>query len=177
MIGQKICYVLYFTFARHLPKSNAKIGGGIFKRVRYVLAKGFIEFCGKNVNLQKGAVFSRKLSIGDNSSIGINSVVQGTVSIGKNVMMGPEVFIYTQNHNHDRTDIPMILQHYEEEKPVVIDDDVWIGSRVTILPGVHIHQGVVLGASTVVTKDIPEYSVAVGNPCRVVRNRKEINNY
>lgn len=87
-------------------------------------------------------------------------------------MMGPQVFIYTQNHNHDRTDIPMIAQGYEEEKPVVIGDDVWIGSRVTILPGVHIGEGAIIGASSVVTKDVPAYSIVGGNPAKVIKSRK-----
>ena len=59
-------------------------------------------------------------------------------------------------------------------KPIVIEDDVWIGRRVIILPGVTIGRGSVIGAGAVVAKDIPPYSVAVGNPCKVVRNR--INN-
>ena len=57
-------------------------------------------------------------------------------------------------------------------KPVVIGDDVWIGARVCILPGVTIGQGAVIGACAVVSKDVPAYSVAVGNPARVVKKRK-----
>lgn len=166
-----LCYVLYNVFAIYLPKSNARVIGGLCKRVRYTLAKGYVSYCGKNVNLQKGAVFSRKLSIGDNSSLGIRSVLQGSVIIGNNVMMGPEVYIYTQNHNHQRTDIPMIEQGYEIEKPVIIKNDVWIGSRVTILPGVTVGNGSIIGASAVVTKDVPDYTVVAGNPARIIKNR------
>lgn len=86
--------------------------------------------------------------------------------------MGPEVYIYTQNHHFDRTDISMDQQGFAEEKPVIIEDDVWIGSRVTILPGVRIGTGSIIGASAVVSKDIPPYSTAVGNPAQVVKSRK-----
>lgn len=87
-------------------------------------------------------------------------------------MMGPDVFIYTQNHNFSRTDISMDQQGWSEEKPVIIEDDVWIGSRVTILPGVIIGKGCIIGASAVVTKSMPPYSVVAGNPAIVVKNRK-----
>ena len=77
-------------------------------------------------------------------------------------MMGPEVYIYTQNHDFKRTDITMDKQGWSAEKPVVIEDDVWIGSRVTILPGVTIGEGSIIGASSVVTKSCPPYSIVVG---------------
>lgn len=170
-IKKYLCFGLYNGFAIHLPKSNARVIGTACKKIRYYLAKGYISYCGKNVNLQKGAVFSGKLNIGDNSSLGIHSVIQGPVIIGANVMMGPEVYIYTQNHNHQRTDIPMIEQGYEIEKPVIIEDDVWIGSRVTILPGVTVGKGAIIGASAVVTKDIPDYSIVAGNPARIIKSR------
>lgn len=170
-IKKYICMGLYGLFAKHLPKSNARVIGSVCKRIRSLLARTFVSYCGKNINLQKGAVFSSKLQIGDNSSLGINSVVQGKVIIGTNVMMGPEVQIYTQNHCHKRIDIPMIEQGYEEERSVVIGDDVWIGSRATILPGVTIGSGSIIGASAVVTKDVPNYSVVVGNPAKVVKTR------
>lgn len=90
-------------------------------------------------------------------------------------MMGPYVFIYTQNHNFSRTDISMDQQGWSEEKPVVIEDDVWIGARVTILPGVVIGSGSIIGASAVVTKSVPPYSVVAGNPAKVVKNRNNYN--
>ena len=87
-------------------------------------------------------------------------------------MMGPDVFIYTQNHNFRRTDISMDQQGWSDEKPVIIEDDVWIGSRVTILPGVIIGTGCIIGASAVVTKSIPPFCVVAGNLAKVVKNRK-----
>ncbi len=113
------------------------------------------------------------LKIGDNSGVGINCEIYGPVTIGKNVMMGPEVVIYTSGHKHNRTDIPMIEQGAETEREVNIGDDVWIGRRAIILPGVKIGNGCIIGAGAIVTKDIPDYSVAVGVPAKVVKNRLE----
>ncbi|ASM48732.1 chloramphenicol O-acetyltransferase [Pseudoalteromonas espejiana DSM 9414] len=86
-------------------------------------------------------------------------------------MMGPEVVVYTRNHAIDRVDIPMCQQGFKEIAPVYIEDDVWIGRRVIILPGVSIGKGCVLGAGSVIAKDIPPYSIVVGNPGKVIRNR------
>lgn len=94
--------------------------------------------CGKNVNIERGAVFSSHVSLDNNSGIGINTSISGTVTTGDNVMMGLECTIYCINHKFDRVDIPMCAQGFEEERPVVISNDVWIGGHVIILPGVHI---------------------------------------
>ena len=77
-----------------------------------------------------------------------------------------------RNHAFDRTDIPMNQQGFTPEKPIVIEDDVWIGARVIILPGVHIGTGAVVGAGAVVTKDVPDYAVVGGNPARILKMRK-----
>ena len=167
-----LSYFLYYTIGYHFPKSNAKLH--LFsKQIRRFFAKGFIKQCGRKVNIQRHVVLPKDFTIGDYSGVGANSVIGSGTIIGNNVMMGPECYIYTSNHKHDNTDIPMIKQGYEDVKPVIIADDVWIGSRVTILPGVHIGKGSIIGASAVVTKDVPEYSVCCGNPAQVVKNRKK----
>jgi maltose O-acetyltransferase len=88
-------------------------------------------------------------------------------------MMGPEVVIHTRNHRHDRVDIPMCQQGYDEEKPVKIEDDVWLCERAIILPGVTIGKGSIVGAGAVVSKDVPPFSVVVGNPALVIKTRGE----
>jgi maltose O-acetyltransferase len=130
--------------------------------------------CGENVNIESKAYFGsgRHISIDDNSGIGLNAYISGSVSIGKNVMMGQDVMIFSMDHDFSRTDIPMIDQGFQQEKQVIIGNDVWIGARVIVLPGVSIGSGVILGAGSVVTKDIPDWAIAVGNPARVVRYRR-----
>jgi|GEM_PF-101594 len=164
--------VLYYGCARHLP-SSVFPGGGIFKALRYQICRQLFAACGTNVNVEKGASFhsGSNVRIGKNSGIGINAEIGGAVEIGDNVMMGPNCVIITRNHKIDRTDIPMCEQHFSESRPVLIGDDVWIGQNVIILPGVKIGKGSIIGAGTVVPKNIPEYSVAVGNPAKVVKSR------
>lgn len=170
-IKRIISYGLYVCIGRYLP-STKNSHTGLFERIRSMLVHGYVDHCGKFVNIQPHAIIARRCSIGDYSGVGRNCMIQGGVKIGKHVMMGPDVFIYTQNHNFRRTDISMDQQGWSDEKPVIIEDDVWIGSRVTILPGVIIGTGCIIGASAVVTKFIPPFCVVAGNPAKVVKNRK-----
>jgi maltose O-acetyltransferase len=170
-IKKIFCILLYKYVAIHLPPSHSKLSFGS-KYIRATLAKNIIRDYGKNINIEKGAVFSDKVTIGNNSNLGLYSVISGTVTIGNDVMMGPEVYIYTRNHAFDRTDIPMIQQGYTPEREVVIGNDVWIGSRVTILPGVVIGDGAIIGAGSVVTKNVEPYTVVAGNPAKVIKKRK-----
>ncbi len=170
-IKRRIGLALYNGLAKKLPVSYAK-GGKFAKWFRAKCAKQFLCYMGENVNIEKGAQITSTTEIGDNSGVGINATLHGRVVIGKNVMMGPECVIYTKNHSFDRVDIPMYQQGFSEEKPVFIGDDVWLGGRVIILPGVTVGKGSILGAGAVVTKDVPEYSVVGGNPAKIIYNRK-----
>lgn len=87
-------------------------------------------------------------------------------------MMDPYCIIYAWNHKFDDVTRPMRGQGFSEEEPVVIGDDVWIGGRVTILPGVHIGRHAIIGAGAVVTKNVPEFAVVAGNPAVVKKYRK-----
>ena len=169
-LKKKICFVLYKLTAAPLPKSQRS---RIAKKLRGFWAKRILNSMGANVNIEKNAYFTPELSIGDNSGVGIDCEVYGPVKIGANVMMGPEVVIYTSGHKFDRIDIPMMEQGSTEKRAVEIKDDVWLGRRVMIMPGVTIGEGSVIGAGAVVTKDIPPYSVACGVPARVVKTRME----
>lgn len=164
----KVYCILYKITAAWLPISQRCAPA---QKLRYFWAKRICS-CGKNVNIERNAFFTPGLTLGDRSGIGIDCEVYGPVTIGKNVMMGPEVVIYTSGHRFDRTDIPMMDQGSTEPRPVVIGDDVWIGRRAIIMPGVTIGSGSIIGAGAVVTKDIPAYSVAGGIPAKVIKTRK-----
>ena len=92
------------------------------------------------------------------------------VTIGENVQIAPNVSIYTAGHPIHPTSRN---SGYEYGIPVSIGDNVWIGGNSVILPGVHIGNNVVIGAGSVVTKDIPDWCIAVGTPCRVIRSITE----
>lgn len=163
---------LYKLIGTRLPVSDGRLSFGA-RRVRVFLTKRMIASAGENINIEKGAIFDHTIEIGDNSGIGIDCILYGKVLIGDNVMMGPEVYIYTGNHNFKDVTIPMCEQGHEKERPVTIGNDIWIGSRVTILPGVTIGDGSIIGSSAVVTKDVASYDIVAGNPAKKIKNRKE----
>ena len=165
--------VLYRMVARYLPASYEKLTGGFSKRFRAFCTRLILDECGSNVNIEKGADFALNIKIGNNSGIGKNSIVGAYTQIGDNVMMGEACFIYARNHKTDRLDVPMCIQGFEEYRPVVISDDVWIGARVTILPGAKIGKGVIIGAGAVITGEIPDYAVVGGVPARIIKYRNQ----
>ena len=116
--------------------------------------------------------YGYNIEVGKNFFANYNFIVLdvGKVRIGNDVMMGPNVAIYTAGH-------PLHPESrnsgYEYGIDVSIGDNVWIGGNVCIMPGVNIGNNVVIGAGSVVTKDIPDNMIAVGNPCKVVREITE----
>jgi len=112
------------------------------------------------------------LVIGDRSNIGAYSYVgcSGLISIGNDVMISPRVSLYAENHNFADAGRPMRDQGITRT-PIVIEDDCWIASGAIILAGVTVGRGSVVAAGSVVTHDIPPYSVAAGAPARVLRSR------
>ena len=113
--------------------------------------------------------YGRQISIGQRFFANFNFTVldEARVTIGDDCFIGPNVSIYTACHSTD----PVERNTRQEwAKPVTIGNNVWIGGSVTILPGVTIGDNVTIGAGSVVTKDIPSNSVAVGNPCKVIKH-------
>lgn len=133
-----------------------------------------MDSTGQNVNIEHLADFGtgKVISLMDNSGIGIRCRIRGPLKIGKDVMMGPEVIILGGGHKYDRTDIPMRLQGAPDTIETIIGNDVWIGTRAIIMPGVRIGNGVIIGAGAVVTKDIPDYAIVGGIPARILKYRK-----
>lgn len=113
--------------------------------------------------------YGKQISVGKRFFANFHFTVldEAKVTIGDDCFIGPNVSIYTACHSTD----PIERNTRREwAEPVTIGDNVWIGGSVTILPGVTIGDNVTIGAGSVVTKDIPSNSVAVGNPCRVIKN-------
>lgn len=162
----------YRLLSRWLPASTAP-GGNAWRSLRRVTASPLLVHAGEGVNIERGAFFGAgQVSLGDRSGIGIDCHLKGPVTIGRNVMMGPEVVVFTTGHEFADTTRPMIEQGATAARPVTIEDDVWIGQRAMLMPGVTVGAGSIVGAGSVVTKDVPPLSVVAGNPARVIRTRE-----
>ncbi|WP_207427309.1 DapH/DapD/GlmU-related protein [Pedobacter sp. SYSU D00535] len=106
--------------------------------------------------------------IGDKTIIGIGNVIIGPVTIGNNVMFAQNIVVSGLNHAYEDISIPPSEQKVVTS-PIHIADNVWIGANSVITAGTSVGKHSVIGAGSVVTKDVPEYSVAVGNPARIIK--------
>lgn len=142
---------------------------------------GLLKNSRKNLHISKNVTisplgeidFKDNIYLSTNISITTNNTGQSKIKIGNYVMIAHNVMIIGGNHDISKTDIPMMLQGEGKQGHIIIEDDVWIGAGSIILSGVIIGKGSVIGAGSVVTKDVPKYSIAVGNPARVIKGRKD----
>ena len=169
---KKIYLLFYYGFAQFLPMQPIP-GYQLFYAIRLFLVKRILKKCGGNVIVKNRCYFGNgdRLEIGNNSHLGQNATLGGTISIGNDVLMGPDVVIMAMSHAFDRVDIPVNQQGSTEEK-IVIGDDVWIGTRVIILPGVKIGNHTIIAAGSVVTKSCEPYSIIGGVPAKLIRKRE-----
>lgn len=119
--------------------------------------------------------FAEKLYLSDNVHIGPGALLDaaGEIHIGTGTILAPSVTIFSRTHNFDVGIKAIPFDNVMLLAPVRIGKYVWIGSSVIVLPGVTIGDGAIIGAGTVVSKDVPSLAVAVGNPARVVKFRNE----
>ncbi len=134
------------------------------------LLRSILGRCGKNVTLLSPfhCDYGKQIEIADNVFINYNCVMLdvGRIVIGENTLLGPNVCLAAAGHPIH----PLSRRSgYEYGAPITIGKDVWLGANVVVCPGVHIGDGSVVGAGSVVTKDIPANVIAAGNPCRVLR--------
>ena len=139
--------------------------------LKWFIIKLSLKKVGKNFKFGYNSEFSdhRLIEIGDNVFMGQHTIINTTVpvKIGNNVMFGPRVTIMGGDHNISFVGLPMrFVKEGGKNIPIIIEDDVWIGTNVTILKGVKIGEGAVIGAGSVVTKSLPPFSVCFGNPCK-----------
>ena len=120
-----------------------------------------------------GGPIGAGLTMGDNSNIGPYNYIgcSGKITIGNNVMLAPRVSIYAENHVFDHPEL-LIRDQGVEKKEVIIEDDCWIAANSIILAGVTIGQGSVVAAGSVVTENVPAYSVVAGVPAKFIKSRK-----
>jgi acetyltransferase-like isoleucine patch superfamily enzyme len=119
-------------------------------------------------------LYHKKICIGDHVYIGKGAYMSASegIRIGNGVVIGPELMVMGGDHGFDQ--VGRLIHQVTgggENRPVLIEDDVWIGGRVTILKGVAIGEGAVIGAGSIVTKNVHPYTVNAGNPARKIRTR------
>ena len=133
--------------------------------------RSVVEDCGENfhVNQPFRCDYGCNIHIGNNFFANFNLTIldEAPVTLGDNVFIGPNVSIYTACHPLDAETRDIGIEWAE---PVTIGNSVWIGGSATILPGVTIGDNCVIGAGSVVTKDVPANTVAVGNPAKVIKH-------
>jgi len=109
-----------------------------------------------------------KVQIGNKTRIGIGSVLIGPVSIGDDVRLAQNVVITALNHNYQNIAMPISEQGVKAEQ-IYIGDETWIGANSVILPGVFIGKHCVVAAGSIVTRNVPSYSLVAGNPARIIK--------
>lgn len=138
------------------------------------ILKNLFNQMGDNVYIESNfnCEFGFNISLGDNIYINHDLVILdcNEVTIGNDVYIGPKVGLFCANHAEDPVDR---ANHEVYAKPIHIADKVWIGGHVAVLQGVSIGKNSIIGAGSVVTKDIPANVIAAGNPCQVIRPIKE----
>lgn len=157
--------------------------GKVFRRVLMMLYRPLFAAHGCHFTFDPfGAYSFSTISVGNRVSLGYRPVLiasRSHIRIGNHVMFGPEVVIMGGNHTTRHVgrfmnDVTDREKRPEDDREVVIDDDVWVGARAVILHGVTIGRGAIVGAGAVVTKSVPPYAIAVGNPARVLRFRWDV---
>ena len=182
------CYLNYRQaemFSREM-ESNSGITKGLihFNYPYYIYGEQYMRFLGRFYACTGARIecisqyakeeYKPKLVFGNNVTLNYFCHIGciNEITIGDNVLMGSRVLITDHQHglfNDEEKDIPWVERHLSSKGPVHIEDNVWLGENVCVMPNVTIGKGSVVGANAVVTHDIPPYSMAVGNPAKVIR--------
>lgn len=147
---------------------------GADKSKREAILATILKKVGLNVHFEPvfRCEFGTNISLGDNFYANYDCIMLDPhdIVIGNNVLLGPKVSLFTANHAIDSAER---IEGGCYAKPIFIEDNVWIGGNVTVLPGVTIGTNTIIGAGSVVTRSVPPNVIAAGNPCRVIREITE----
>ena len=166
--------IFLFSTYSYLAEWLRRIADVLPHPARVWLYRCFLGKLGRSPLVDQGIYFRypRRVFIADDVSINRGceffpsaQIKTGTITVLDHVAIGPNVRFYAASHDY------WTLALDDVAAPIVVDRNVWIGADSIILPGVTIGEGAVIGAGSVVTKDVPPYTVAVGNPARVVKSR------
>lgn len=137
------------------------------------LAKRQLKQYGRNLTVNHYCRFAGNIRVGDNCHFNGMKTGGGNVLIHNNLHSGEEVLILAQSHNYNGDELPYDSTYII--KNVVIDDNVWIGSRVLIIGEVHIGEGAIIGAGSIVTKDVPPLAIYAGGKIIKYRDKEKYN--
>jgi len=155
-----LLYIFYFLFVSWIPGGNHTLGKTVRRFFQILLG---IKL-GRNAVIGKGTFFSyssaKKITLGDNSGIGSHSYIfgDGEVTIGDNVVSGPRITLVTRWHDFAYDDSGKRIMNSQKSGKIVIEDDVFLGVNVTILPNVRIGRGSIIAAGSVVYKSVSPMS-------------------
>lgn len=181
---RRVGYIIRFLFWRNRFGSKCgfiKLGKNLSILHPECIFLGHIKGIGDNTYLgpvveSVGIKYNPRIEIGDGTWIGKNcsiAAINGVI-IGKDVLFAGHVHITDHSHGYEDIDIPISKQHLISKGPIIIDDQCWLGFSCEILSGVHIGKHSVVAARSVVTKDVPEYSIVAGNPAKIVKKYNHI---
>jgi acetyltransferase-like isoleucine patch superfamily enzyme len=164
-------------------KTADRIGPDMpFSHWRLFLKSKMVELCkekfryfgdGADFRPYAYAMYCSNISIGKNVVIRPGSVIEADadarVIIEDDVMLGPNVYFYVNDHKFERRDIPLSEQGYYPSEDIIVQNGAWIGANSTILCGVNIGRNSVIGAGSVVTKDVPDFTIVAGVPAKKIK--------
>lgn len=169
----------YYSRSFKAFHKTSRVGNGFNGHCLQYISVGKNVIIGKNVTLTAwddfhGQQFSPSIIIGNNSSIGNNSHITAInkIKIGNNVLTGKNILITDNSHGSsilEEIHIAPKTRPLYSKGAVIIEDNVWIGEKCSIMPGVHIGYGCIIAANSVVTKDVPSYCIVAGIPAKVVK--------
>ena len=178
----KTALIIIERFYRLLPLSFRKkslvrrrnASGMLGIGLRYSILKSISDNIGDLISVFQGVylLYPENLTIGSNVSIQPNCYIdaEGSIIIGNDVSIAHGATVLSTTHNFERKDLPIKEQGITMKK-TIIEDDVWIGAKATIIAGVHINSGAIIGAGAVVTHDVGENEIVGGVPAKVLRKR------
>jgi len=166
-----------FSRLKNKIKNKLLSGRGFISRTAIINNRGLVKI-DKGAEIQDHVIiktYENEVKIGSYSQINPFTVIYGGagVNIGKNVMIAPHCMIAAGNHDFRQTEIPMRFAESSDKGPIEIGDNVWIGANTTITDGVKIGRDAVVGANSVVVKDVEPFDVVCGVPAKKMYNRKE----
>lgn len=162
------CFIYYLMFApfyKHLSLT------AYISPLSQVRNKRNISVGRACIIRQGSSVGGREINLGRNVRLGHGAHIMGEVTVGDDVMIAPNVVLAGGRHGMRRNGTPMFYQSSESKGPILIGSDVWIAANSVVTDGVRIGNGAVVGAGSVVTKDVDDYTIVAGNPAKVLSSR------